>query len=336
MLNYAVRRLFLIVPVVWGALTLLFLLFFLVPGDPVDLIAGSGGARAVPEQVRANIEARYGLDKPWYEQYVSYFDRTLRGDLGESFASRRDVNEIVAETFKASARLAVWAIIIEVIFGLGAGILSAVRRYSFADAMTTVGTAAISAVPVFVLGFLFQQMFGVIPNQHEFPEWARLPVQGIGPNTWALGFIPTGDQWKYLILPAITLASVSTALTARLTRTTMLEAGKADYMRTARAKGLSERTVIFRHGLRNAMIPVVTFLGLDLASLIGSAILTETVYNWPGMGSSIARAIARRDAPVVLGSTLVLVILYVVINLVVDLSYGFFDPRIRYGKEAKA
>jgi ABC-type dipeptide/oligopeptide/nickel transport system permease component len=175
-------------------------------------------------------------------------------------------------------------------------------------------------------------MLGIFPNQHDWPEWARLPVQGIGPNEWTFFFIPTGGQWRYLVLPAVVLASVSTALVARMTRTTMLEVGQADYMRTARAKGLSERQVTFRHGLRNALIPVVTLIGLDVGTMIGSAILTETVFNWPGMGSTIARALEARDAPVVLGLTLTLVLLYVFVNLLVDISYGWLDPRIRYGK----
>lgn len=329
---FVAKRLLVTIPVVWAALTLLFALFFLLPGDPVELIAGGGGARAVSESVRANVEARYGLDQPWYEQYAAYWGRTLTGDLGESYASRRSVTSILADTAVASARLALWAVAFEVLIGISAGVLSAVRRYSFGDALTTVSTAAISAVPVFVLGYLFQHVFGIIPERFGYPDWLRLPVQGVGPDSWSFFLLPTGAQWRHLILPAVTLASVSTALVARLTRTTMLEVNQADYMRAARAKGLSERRVVFRHGLRNALIPVVTLVGLNLADLIGSAILTETVFNWPGMGSAIADAITSRDAPVVLGGTLVLVLLYVGINLLVDLSYGVFDPRIRLGR----
>jgi ABC-type dipeptide/oligopeptide/nickel transport system permease component len=160
-----------------------------------------------------------------------------------------------------------------------------------------------------------------------------MPVQGIGPNRWGLFFIPLGNQWRYLILPAVTLASVDTAVVARMTRTAMLEVLRADYMRTAVAKGLSPTKAVLRHGLKNAMIPVVTLIGIDLATLIGSAILTETVFDWPGMGTAIARAIGAFDSPVVLGFSLVIVIAYVFINLVVDVSYAFFDPRIRYGSE---
>ncbi len=330
MTGYVIRRLLLVIPVVWGALTILFVLFFIIPGDPVELMAG--GDRAVPEATRAAIEERFGFDEPILTQYVDFWQRTLTGDLGTSYTNRRAVSDILGETFPNSLRLAIWAIIIEAVIGIGAGVLSAIRRYSFIDGLTTILTALASSIPVFVLGFVFQQMFGVFPNQHDWPEWARLPPQGT-PDEWNFFLFPAGDQWRYLVLPAIVLASVGTALVARMTRTTMLEVSRADYMRTARAKGLSERKVVLRHGLRNALIPVVTLIGLDLANLIGAAILTETVFAWRGMGRQIADSIFRRDAPVVLGLTLVLVIAYVLINLIVDLSYGFFDPRVRVGKE---
>ena len=331
MTGYVIRRLLLVIPVVWGALTILFILFFIVPGDPVELMAGASG-RAVPEATRTAIEEEFGLNDPIIVQYVDFWKRTLSGDLGTSYASRRPVSDILGETFPNSLRLAIWAIIIETVVGISAGVLSAVKRYSLADGTTTVMTALAASIPVFVLGFIAQQMFGVFPNQHDWPEWARLPVQGT-PEHWNFFLFPSSSEWRYLVLPMLVLASVGTALVARMTRTTMLEVTRADYMRTARAKGLSERNVVFHHGLRNAMIPVVTLIGLDLANLIGAAIITETVFNWHGMGRQIATSIFRRDAPVVLGLTLVLVIAYVLINLLVDLSYGFFDPRVRIGKE---
>jgi ABC-type dipeptide/oligopeptide/nickel transport system permease component len=201
------------------------------------------------------------------------------------------------------------------------------------DKLTTILTAAAAAVPVFVLGFLLQQAFAVQPFKHGWPEWAKLKVQGIGPDSWTFFFIPTGDQWRYLLLPALTLACVSTALAARMMRGSMLEVMGADYMRTARAKGLRERDVIARHGLRNALIPVVTLIGIDFGTVIGASVLTETVFNWPGLGSRIATAVGDRDTPVVLGLTLVVVLVYVIINLIVDLSYAWFDPRIRLGEK---
>jgi ABC-type dipeptide/oligopeptide/nickel transport system permease component len=327
--TFFVRRLLVTIPVIFCTLSLLFLLFFVIPGDPVERMAGGGDGRNVSATLRRNVERKYGFDKSKPEQFVRFWQRLGTGDLGTSYKSNTEVSTIVGRTAVASARLAFWAILIEIFIGIGAGVLSAVRRYSFLDGLTTITTAAMSAIPVFVLAYLLQLGLGVFTHQHDWPGWTRFPVQGIGPDTWALGVIPTGDQWKYLILPAITLASVSTALVTRLTRTTMLEVVRADYLRTARAKGLLERQVILRHGLRNAMIPVVTYIGIDFATLMGAAVLTETVYAWPGMGSRITTAIEANDVPVVIGVTLVVVVVYVAANLAVDLSYGWFDPRIR-------
>jgi oligopeptide transport system permease protein len=311
-------------------MTLLFLAF-MVRGNPVDTLVGE---RAPSATVRAQITKKYGLDQPVLVRYGRYMKSVATGDLGRWYKQGRSVNDILKQTAPNSLRLAVWAIIIEVLIGLTAGVISAVRQYSFLDTLVTVSTTMLVAVPVFVLGYLFQYALGVYAFQHDFPQWMRFPTSGIGPNKWFLGFIPTAAQWKYLLLPAVTLASVSTAVVARMTRTTMLEVMRADYMRTAVAKGLTPSRVVLKHGLKNAMIPVVTLIGLDLASLIGSAVLTESVFNWPGMGGTVARAAQSLDAPVVLGLSLVLVVAYVLINLLVDLSYAFFDPRIRYGGEA--
>jgi ABC-type dipeptide/oligopeptide/nickel transport system permease component len=199
------------------------------------------------------------------------------------------------------------------------------------DRITTIVTAAASAVPVFVLGFVLQYLFAVQPNKLDWPEWAKLRTSGIGPDSWTFFFIPTGEQWRYLILPAITLASVSTALLARMTRGSMLEVLRADYMRTARSKGLGERDVIVKHGLRNAMLPVVTLIGIDFGTIVGVAVLTETTFGWPGIGSEIVDAVGARDLPVMLGLTLVVVLIYALANLLVDISYAWFDPRIRLG-----
>ena len=331
MTSFIVRRVLLLIPTVVGALSFLFFLFFLLPGDPATLIAG-GGDRTIDPGVIARIEERYGFNKPVIVQFLDYWGRTLQWDLGESFLNRRSVNDILGERAAASLRLAIWAIIIEIVIGITVGLISAVKRYSIADSLTTVGTAAAAAIPVFVLGFVLQRVLAVTPFQNDWPEWARLRVQGIGPDTWTFFFIPTGEQWRYLVLPALTLASVSTALAARMMRGSMLEVLGSDYMRTARAKGLGERQVVLKHGLRNALIPVVTLIGIDFGTVMGSAILTETVFNWPGLGSEIADAVVARDAPVVLGLTLVVVLVYVVVNLLVDLSYAWFDPRIRLGE----
>ena len=335
MTSYLIRRILLIIPTVFFALSFLFLLFFTLPGDPANLIAG-GGDRPPDPGVLERVEERYGFNDPLYVQFTNYWERTITWDLGESYETGRSVNETLGDRAVNSLRLGFWAVFIEVIVGISVGLISALRRYSLSDRLTTIVTAAASAVPVFVLGFILQYCFAVYPNLHDWPEWARLRTSGLGPDTWALFVIPTGEQWRYLVLPAITLASVSTALTARMTRGSMLEVLRADYMRTARAKGLGERQVIYGHGLRNAMLPVITLIGIDFGTVIGAAVLTETVYSWPGLGSEIANAITDRDLPVLLGLTLAVTIAFSLTNLLVDLSYAWFDPRIRLGEEASA
>lgn len=335
MTSYIIRRLLLIVPTVFVALSFLFLIFFIMPGDPAQLIAG-GAERNIDQGVLDRINERYGLDDPLHVQFVNYWERTIQWDLGESFLNRRSVNEILGEKAVASVRLAIWALIIEVIVGISVGLLSAIRRYSFADRVTTILTAAASAVPVFVLGFVLQYLFAVQPNKLDWPEWARLRTSGIGPDSWTFFFIPTGEQWRYLILPAVTLACVTTALLARMTRGSMLEVLRADYMRTARSKGLGERDIVLKHGLRNAMLPVITLIGIDFGTAIGAAVLTEFTFSWPGLGSQIVTSVQDRDLPVLLGLTLAVVIAYAVVNLLVDVSYAWFDPRIRLGKGESA
>ncbi|MET0149599.1 MAG: ABC transporter permease, partial [Acidimicrobiales bacterium] len=310
------------IPTVFLALSFLFLLFFALPGDPANLIAGGGGRTPDPGVVE-RIEERYGLNDSLATQFKDYWVRTVQWDLGESFSDRRSVNDILGEKAVNSMRLAFWAVLIEIVVGISVGVLSAVRRYSLADKLTTVGTAALSAVPVFVLGFILQYVFAVYPNKQGWPDWTKLRTQGLGPDTWAFFVIPTGEQWRYLTLPAITLAAVSTALAARMTRGSMLEVMRADYMRTARAKGLGERSIVTRHGLRNAMLPVITLIGIDFGTVIGAAVLTETVFSWPGLGSAIADSVIDRDLPITLGLTLAVVIAYSIINLLVDLSYAW-------------
>jgi ABC-type dipeptide/oligopeptide/nickel transport system permease component len=331
MTSYIIRRLLQIIPTVFVALSFLFFIFFLLPGDPAQLIAG-GAERNVDPGVLERVEERYGFDEPILTQFGHYWERTIQWDLGDSFLTNRGVNDILGDKAVASLRLAFWAIIIEIIVGIAVGLLSAIRRYSLSDRITTIVTAAASAIPVFVLGFVLQYIFAVQPNKWDWPEWARLRTSGIGPDSWTFFVIPTGEQWRYLILPAITLASVTTALLARMMRGSMLEVLRADYMRTARSKGLGERDVVLRHGLRNAMLPVVTLIGIDFGTAIGAAVLTETTFNWPGLGSEIVTSVQQRDLPVLLGLTLAVVLAYAFVNLVVDVSYAWFDPRIRFGK----
>jgi len=312
-----------------GGFTLLFLLFFALPSDPAEKLAGGDG-RNVPPQVIENVRHKYGFDDPLYEQYWARLKETVTLS-GTSFKTGEPVSDMVADRLPNSLRLATWAMVIEASVGISFGVLSARRRGSVADTATTVFAAVAGAIPVFILAFLIRQITGVYAYQHDWPEIFRLPPLGIGPDEWYLGIIPSLSQLEYLIQPAIVLASVSTAIVARLTRTTMLESAGSDHVRTAHAKGLPQRAVVRRHTLRNALIPVVTFIGIDFGTLVGFAILTETVFNWPGLGSKVAQAAAVSDFPVLLTLSMVVMLVYGLANLAVDASYAKLDPRIRLG-----
>ena len=310
MLYFIIRRILQIIPVIIGVTLILFTLMYIIPEDPAKLILEKG---ATPEALQ-NLRVKMGIDKPLYVQYWRYIKQLAKGDLGTSYRYRRSVNSILADHYPNSIKLAVAAIIIEVIIGIFAGIISAVKKYSFWDILVTVSTTIAVCVPVYWLGMMLQVSFGL--------KLGWLPMSGMGDGSI-----------QYYILPAITLASVSTAFVARMTRSTMLEVLSNDYITTAYAKGLSRNMVIGKHALKNALIPVVTLIGMDLGTLMGGAILTETVFNWPGVGRTIYLAILQRDAPVVIGGTIILVMIFVGMNLIVDIGYALLDPRIRYEKK---
>jgi ABC-type dipeptide/oligopeptide/nickel transport system permease component len=309
--RYVIRRLLQMVLVFFGATFLLFAALYLLPGDPTQAL---GSDRTLnPATVQA-IRARYHLDDPIYVQYTTYMKDIFRGDLGTSIQLRRPVSQIMGDSIPWSLKLALSATAVEIILGIGSGVISAVKRYSFLDTLSTVSTSVLIAIPVFWLGLMLQILFGV-----KFRgTFLGLPISGVT------------DGWKSYVLPSVTLASAFAAVTARLTRTTMLEVMRQDYVRTATAKGLSRRAVVFKHALRNAMIPVVTNIGLDFGTLIGGAILTETVFAWPGVGRQVYFAIIAHDNPVIIGSTIVFVVAFMIVNLIVDISYAVLDPRIRY------
>lgn len=309
MVSYVGRRILQIIPVILGVTLILFSLQYLVPGDPVRLLTGD---RAMQPEVYKAIRAKYHLDKPLLERYFLYLGSLAQGDFGTSYRQGRPVLDILGDTYPNSIKLALTAIAIEAVIGLGAGIISAVKRYSFLDALVTLTTSILVAMPVFWLGLMLQIVFGLKL------QW--LPIEGMGDGSW-----------QYYVLPSITLAAVSAAYVARIMRSQLIEVQRQDYMRTAAAKGLSSSQVVWKHGMKNALIPVVTFIGLDLGALMGGAILTETVFNWPGVGYEIYLAIERRDYPIVLGGVLILVLVFVLVNLLVDISYAFLDPRIRLG-----
>lgn len=329
MFGYAVRRIAQAVPVVFFAISLLFMLFFVLPGNAVDTLTGANN-RQVSQEVKDATAKKYGLDKPVHEQFTTYWSNTLRGDLGNSIKNDRPVWDTVKRLAPNSLRLAFWAVVLEIFIGIGVGLISAVKRYSFLDTLTTLITTVAMAIPVFITGYVLLYVFGIRAFQEGWPHWLRFSTQGT-PTEWKFLVFPgSDDAFRKLVLPAVALAFVQIAVVARMMRATMIETIGTDYIRTARAKGLAERAVVFRHGLRNALIPVVTLVGLDFGTLIGSAVLTETVFSYNGLGSEIVDAATTYDVPMVLGLTLVVVIAYVLINLLVDLSYGFLDPRIRY------
>jgi len=294
--------------VLFGASIILFVCLFVVPGDPIATSQGEG--RQLDPATRAALERRYDLDKPLPQQYVSYLGRLGQGDLGESYVYRRSVNTILKEKLGNTARLALAAIVLEVVLGIIAGIIAAVFRYSFIDVLVTLSTTLAIGVPTLVIGLALQNVFAI--------NLGWLPLQG-----------QSAGVGKSMILPALTLAAVETALVSRLMRGTMSEVMRADFIRTAYAKGLSKRVVILKHALRNSVIPVLTFLGISFGGLLGGALITETIFNWNGIGLALVGAIQSQDNPIVLGVVTYGVAVFVLVNLVVDVAYAFLDPRIR-------
>jgi oligopeptide transport system permease protein len=302
---YVIRRFLQMILVLLGASVILFAALFVLPGDPIGT---AGGERARDPAVRAVLEKRYSLDQPLAVQYVRYVSRVMRGDLGESYRLRRPVNEVLKEKFGATAQLAVAAILLEIAIGLSAGVVAAVLRYSFWDVLVTLTTTVAIGVPTYVGGSILQGIFA--GKLGWFPRSGRSGLSSI-------------------VLPALTLASVDAALVARLMRGTMLEVLRADYVRTATAKGLSKATVILKHVLRNSVIPVVTYLGIAFGTLLGGALITEVIFNWDGIGLALATAIAAQDNPIIIAVVTYGVAAFVVVNLVVDVAYAYLDPRIR-------
>ena len=349
MLRYIGKRILQFIPVFIGVTLILFVLQNVVPGDPIKLIAGEKALTpAIELQIRAanhliktndegqpinaagevTTELEEAVPESLWNRYIYYMGNLLQGDLGTSYSRSMSVNDIFAQKYPYTIRLALCGIAIEIVVGIGAGVISAIKRYSFWDVLVTLSTSILVAMPAFWLGMLLQLLFGVWMR-----DWTGgafyLPISGAGGPT------SNFPSWMHYILPAITLASVSTAYAARIMRSQLLDVMNSDYIRTATAKGLAPRQVIVHHALKNALIPVVTYIGIDLGSMLSGAILTETVFNWPGVGYEVYRAITQRDWPIVMGGVSIIVIVVMVISLVVDVSYAFLDPRIRYGTPKK-
>lgn len=307
MLRYVGRRLLQMIPVFFGATLLIYAMVFLMPGDPVQALGGDRGLTAAAE---ARIRAEYTLDKPFFIQYLLYIKGILTLDFGTTF-SGRPVIEVMAHAFPVTIKLALMALCFEAVFGILFGVYAGVKKGGFFDSTILVVSLFVIAVPSFVIGFVFQFLVGV--------KWGLLPPT-VGPN----------ETFKNLLMPAIVLGAVSFAYVIRLTRQSVSENLNADYVRTARAKGLGNRVVMIKHVLRNSLIPVVTYLGADLGSLMGGAIVTEGIFGINGVGGHLYQAILKGEPTTVVSFTTVLVIVYIVANLLVDLLYAVLDPRIRY------
>ncbi len=304
--RYVARRLLLTIPVLVGASLLIFAMVFALPGDPIRALAGD---RPVSPAVLAVLTERFHLNDPLHIQYWEYVKGLVRGDLGTDFRGR-PVLDTIERTLPVTVRLAIVAIVFEVVIGLVAGVLAGIRRNGFLDNLVLVSTTLIVSVPILVLAFVAQLLFGL--------ELGWFPIAG------------TRDGWYSYVLPGLVLASGSVAYVARLTRTSVAENLRADYVRTARAKGLPNRTVVVRHTLRNSLIPVVTFIGADIGTLLGGAIITETVFNLPGIGREVFDSIRAQEGAVVVGIVTLMVFFFIFFNLVVDVLYAVLDPRIRY------
>ncbi len=309
MLRYALGRLLGTVPVLFGVTLLVFLMAWVTPGDPVVAMLGEA-SQGISRQALEDLRRELGLDRPLPVQYVGYVAGLLRGDLGDSIRSRRPVLAEIRDRLPATIELALAALTIAVALGVALGVLAAVRQRPGVDGAAIAVALVGVSIPVFWSGFLLMMVFAL--------ELGWLPASGRG-------------TWQHLVLPAFTVGVSSAAFIARITRGAVLEALAQDYVRTAKAKGLAPRRVVLRHALRNALLPIVTVVGLQLGGLLGGAVLTETVFAWPGVGRLLVDAIVARDLPLVQGSVLVVSLLFILVNLAVDLSYAAINPRVRYG-----
>jgi len=305
MTTYIARRLLAVIPTLLGVLLTVFLMVRLAPGDPAQLLAGEF---ATPETL-ADIRQRFGLDQPWHVQLGLYAANVVRGDLGQSVRTRKPVAYELRQYFPNTLRLTLGAMLVALLIGIPAGIIAATRPGTIFDLLAMLGALIGVSMPVFWFGLMAILIFSV--------QLGWFPVAG------------TSTLW-HLVLPAITLGTSTAAILARMTRSAMLEVLSQDYIRTARAKGLAGRVVIFKHALRNALIPVVTITGLQFGGLLEGAVITETVFAWPGIGQLLVGSILARDYPVVQGAVLLIAVAFILINLIVDLLYGTIDPRIRY------
>jgi peptide/nickel transport system permease protein len=331
MLAYIIRRIFVLIPTLLGVSILVFLMLHFTPGDPAELLMGERASEEALQQIREHL----GLDKPLHIQYIVFLKQLMKGDLGETIWTRQQVWIEIKQRFPATIELSIVALFISCVVGMILGIISATKQYSIFDYLSMLGALAGVSMPIFWLGLVFMLIFAL--NLGWLPMSARLSV-GIDleviTNFYILDAILTRnwaalrDALWHIIMPAFTLSTIPTAVVARMTRSSMLEVLRQDYIKTAKAKGLSQFIVIYKHALRNALIPVVTTIGLSFGVLLGGAILTETIFAWPGVGKWMYDAVMQRDYMVIRSGTLFIATIFVVINLCVDVMYAIINPRI--------
>jgi len=331
--KYFIKRLALTIPTLLGVSIIVFLLIHMIPGDPIDIMVGD----RISAEARLALEERLGFDQPLHVQYWQWFTNALQGDLGISIRSNQPVIQEILNRLPATIELTLVALFIAVLFGIIFGVSAARHRNTIID-QSMIGFSLLGvSIPIFWLGMMLIMLFSVLLGW--LPVSGRLSMGTAIPSITGLYLFDaliTGhfeafiDALKHLLMPAFSLATVSLALIVRVTRSSMLDVLSEDYIRTARAKGLREGKVVYVHALKNALIPVVTVIGLQLAKLMGGAILTETVFSWPGIGRLLINAIGFRDYPVVQGVVLFVAFAFIFINIIVDLLYAYLDPRIRY------
>ena len=314
MLGYILKRIFMTVPVMVVVALFVFLLLRLSPGDPAAVIAGD---YATAEDVQ-KIREKLGLSEPIFVQFVTWLGSLIQGDLGTSIFSNKPVTELIAQRLEPTLMLALTTIIFSILVAVPLGTIAAFRAGSWIDRLVMLFSVGGFSVPVFVLGYILIYFFSI--------TWRILPVQGYR-SPFEDGMLPF---MQHIILPTLTLSVIYIALLARMTRASVMEVLEEDYIRTARAKGLSEVKILMRHALRNSAVPIVTVIGIGIALLIGGVVVTESVYNIPGLGRLVLDAVLARDYPIIQGLILFFSLIYVLLNLIIDLTYTLFDPRIKY------
>jgi peptide/nickel transport system permease protein len=333
MLHYIGKRLLHLIPVLLGMVFIVFLIIRAIPGDPAQVILG----QQATEQAMKDLTEKLGLNNPWYVQFFDYIKGLLTGDLGESMRTKRAIADEIWPYLAATFELAFFAMLIAVVIGMNAGIISAWFQNSWFDYIAMVVALIGVSMPIFWLGLMEQWIFSIelkwLPTSGR--QEVRDPVEAIT-NFYLIDTLIQGrfDQFwiviKHLILPGLALATIPMAIIARMTRASMLEVMRSDYVRTARAKGQRMFVVVYKHALKNALIPVLTVIGLQLGMLLGGAILTETIFSWPGIGRYIYEAIGYRDYPVIQSGILIVAFIFIMINLIVDILYSLIDTRIKY------